>query len=298
MKTETSLLSIPSEESEYFPDHTCILDLETQGKFSRKGRLAMIFLISHISGGIQLTTWEAEGSGDEYAILLALSKALEEQRCIVTYNGTSFDLPVLRDKYAAHALPSPLDGKMYRDLYLDDKYLVSLFGLPSRKLKDFALLFPSFSASGLKSDAELTLHLLSLDSVRQIFEKKWSLISAARDEDHLYYGLSARHIFPFRLSISDGIYHVILDRETIRLSVKIIENHIRRYYTDVTNYVYLPREGYSIHKSIAGLVEKKHKEKAVRENCFSLILVSDRFLTDDKTINRYLDSVFAYLRTR
>ncbi len=298
MREMERLLQLTDQERRYLRSGDGILDITASGRYWRSSKLERICLVHASLGddsGWSEHIWEMEQEADEYDMLLLLSDALKSVKTVITFNGHSFDLPHLQHKYEAYGLEDPFHGKEYRDLYLEYKELYVLLGLPSRKLADYAVFL---KLDPDVDDAVRTAKLLTLDSVMLFLEGSWELVSAKRETDHLYYELRTEEAFPVRMSFHDEIYHLILEDHSARLSVQMIENGIRRYYTDVKQYVYLPLEGYAIHKSMAGYVAKEHKEKAVRSNCFSITSYSDRFLTDEKWIRSYLITALLFLQTR
>lgn len=276
------------------PDET-ILDINTSGRYWRSSQLLELHLMCIKDGQATEYIAVSEKESDEYDMLLLLSESISSFDTVITFNGNAFDLPHLKHKYDAYALPDPFLKKAFRDLFSEYREYAHLLGLPSRKLDDYAAYAGAPIAS---SDAVKTLYTLSLDSLTSLFDGNWKLIHSASEDGYLYYTLSVDLPFPKRISLHDQIYHMIAENREIRLSVKITDGKIRKYYTDIKNYVYLPLEGFAIHKSMASFVEKSHKEKAVRENCFSLVAYSDRFLNDTELIRSYISSVLQYLHSR
>ncbi len=282
-----------------YDENTAILDITTTGRYWRTSQIDHIVLIQlPMKQGEEIAReliFERETEADEYEMLLQLTKELSNVETIITYNGNSFDIPHLKNKYKAYGLEDPFHQKEYRDLYLEYKKWYRILGLPSRKLRDFG---EYLNLDVNQNDAELTLGILCLDAFDDLFEGKWALKSAKKDEDHLYYELTTNTKFPSRVSFHDEIYHLILEGNSAYLSVQLVDGLLRRYYTDVKNYVYLPLEGYAIHKTMAGLVAKEHKEKAVRENCFSVSTYSDLYVTDETRIRNYLITALLFLQSR
>lgn len=236
-----------------------------------------------------------EEEQDEPAMLTLLEEILTHFDEVITFNGSSFDIPHLKRKYTAYGMVNPFPGKQFRDLYLEYKDYAALLGLPSRKLADYA----AFAVGDTTSDdAVKTLKILSLDSISAFFSGSWTLADAQKDGDHLYYTLHTDCPFFHRISFQDQIFHLILDRQTAKLSVLLVDGKVRRYYTNYKDYYYLPLEGYSIHKSMAVYVQKTHKEKAVRQNCFNLVSYSEAFVNDPDRIRSYISSVLQFLQSR
>lgn len=295
MKTTERELPVLQPYAIFLPPASVILDIHTTGRFWRTSQITEIDLVSANGARVLEYSLYPEQESDEYPMLSVLSERLSHVQTIITFNGNAFDLPHLKHKYEAYGLKSPFSGKSYRDLFPEYKEYASLLALPSRKLSDYAayLHIPAHL-----SDAATCLGVLSCDALTELFNGKWALSAAAVEDGHLIYTLKVSLPFLHRISLTDQVYYCILEGELVRLSVKTENGAVRRYYTNFKNYYYLPYEGYAVHKSMAAFVEKSHKEKAVRENCFSLITCSDRFLNDPELIHSYIRSVFSYLHSR
>jgi uncharacterized protein YprB with RNaseH-like and TPR domain len=88
------------------PDALRVLDIETAGLTA-----APLFLVGVLSlepDGLTLTQYFARAYEEEAALLDAFSRSLAPCRLVVTFNGTTFDLPYLRDRSIYHRLPPPL----------------------------------------------------------------------------------------------------------------------------------------------------------------------------------------------
>ena len=59
------------------------------------------------------------------------------------------------------------------------------------------------------------------------------------------------------------------DKNEAILRVPIYEAELKYFYSNYKDYYYLPKEDTAIHKSIASFVDKKYREKAKAENCYT-----------------------------
>lgn len=87
------------------PEDALFLDTETTGLGG-----AMVFLLGamRIGGGdVRLTQVLARDYREEPALLETWVEMLDKSGLIVSFNGKSFDLPVLRDRMAVHGVPVP-----------------------------------------------------------------------------------------------------------------------------------------------------------------------------------------------
>lgn len=90
----------------HFPQATVLLDLETCGLAG-----SMIFLVGLVyegDRGLQLTQLLARDYSEEPAMLASLWQIVSVQRVLVTFNGKSFDWPMVRDRSTLHRMDQQL----------------------------------------------------------------------------------------------------------------------------------------------------------------------------------------------
>jgi hypothetical protein len=84
------------------------LDTETTGLSGGTGTVAfLVGLAGFDSGAFVVRQLFMRDFDEEPAMLHQLASLLEEASCLVTYNGKSFDLPLLAGRYIASRLPRP-----------------------------------------------------------------------------------------------------------------------------------------------------------------------------------------------
>ncbi len=92
-------------------------DLETTGLQGGAGTHA--FLVGcgwFADAGMHLRQYVMTGFGDEPAMLEAVAEDLREIGALVTYNGRTFDVPLLDMRYRFHRRPSPFDAMAHLDM--------------------------------------------------------------------------------------------------------------------------------------------------------------------------------------
>lgn len=109
-------------------------DIETTGLSSLSGYIYLIGCLEETDGGWLFRQWFAENADEELLVLKAFSDALKPEHVMIDYNGTTFDLPFLRDRYRFHKLPCPLPDKSETvDLFRHLSPVKALFGNPNKK---------------------------------------------------------------------------------------------------------------------------------------------------------------------
>jgi hypothetical protein len=93
------------------------LDAETTGLAGGTGTYAfLVGLGVHDADGFVVEQLFLPGPEHERAYLVALGERLSRAAAVVSYNGGSFDLPLVRTRFAMHGLPDPLAGARHLDL--------------------------------------------------------------------------------------------------------------------------------------------------------------------------------------
>jgi uncharacterized protein YprB with RNaseH-like and TPR domain len=302
---------------EFFPDREVVLfDIETTGLSRRACHIYLIGAIAKTDGKWMLTQWFLDHPFEEKELLIRFSAFLRERQkasegknplCLVTFNGSTFDLPYVREKCAFYQLPDPFPDFDSIDLYRDLLPLKKLFGLPSWKQKD-AENFLGIGRKDTKSGGELIsvyqnylktrnsalLDLLLLhnhddvigmtDLVRALSwplffrEHRFAVEDPAVDESAV---LPARRlVFTLRplhrltgpsLTLSSSYAEFCADggADTVTLCVTTRRDVLKHYYPDYRNYYYLPEEDQAIHKDVAIYVDADRRVRAKPATCYT-----------------------------
>lgn len=99
------------------PLRVLYVDTETTGLAGGSGTYA--FLIGaglHDEHGFSVSQYFLPGPEHERSQLEAFAALARGADAVVTYNGASFDLPLLRARYALHRMDDPLSGVLHLDL--------------------------------------------------------------------------------------------------------------------------------------------------------------------------------------
>jgi len=100
------------------------LDTETSGLAGGTGTVAwMVGTARFEAAGLRLRQWLITGFGGEPALLRELAAALSEAPLVITYNGGSFDLPLLRDRTRLVLQATMAEPAGHRDLLHDVRRL-------------------------------------------------------------------------------------------------------------------------------------------------------------------------------
>lgn len=99
------------------PEEVVYLDTETTGLAGGTGTFVFLAGVGRFEGdAFEVQQQFLLGPQHEPAHLEALAERLAGARLLVSYNGASFDLPLVRTRFALHGLPDPLEGAVHLDL--------------------------------------------------------------------------------------------------------------------------------------------------------------------------------------
>lgn len=98
--TVLRLLAPEAPEDAADPRNWLFLDTETTGTAGGSGTYAFLVGIAWWdAGGLEVEQLFMRDHGEEHALLVALSQRMAERRVLVTFNGKSFDWPLLETRY-------------------------------------------------------------------------------------------------------------------------------------------------------------------------------------------------------
>ncbi len=99
------------------PRRVAFLDIETTGLSGGTGTLAFLVGIGHfLDGHFRLRQYFLGGLGQERAMLRALTDYLADFEAVVTFNGKSFDLPLLHTRLVISGMSTALTELPHFDL--------------------------------------------------------------------------------------------------------------------------------------------------------------------------------------
>ncbi|MEX1128649.1 MAG: ribonuclease H-like domain-containing protein [Vicinamibacterales bacterium] len=108
-----ALSGLPQEPS----PRTIFIDLETTGLSGGAGTLAFLVGCGYFDmGAFQVRQFLLTSHAGERALLAAVADFFDATDLIVTYNGKTFDVPVMETRWTFHRMDMPLDGVPHFDM--------------------------------------------------------------------------------------------------------------------------------------------------------------------------------------
>ena len=125
--------------AEMTSENFAFLDTETTGLSGGTGTFAfMVGIGRFVDSEFRLAQFFLREPGEEPAQLAAIEKFLAPCNALVTFNGKSFDIPILRTRYTLHRWPTPFESYAHIDLLHLARRLWR-DRLPSRRLGDLEI---------------------------------------------------------------------------------------------------------------------------------------------------------------
>ncbi len=292
------------------PSGLFFFDIETTGLSAKTSQLYLIGCLYTDGTQFQLHQWFAESHTDEKLLLTTFRdyiKTLPEGCLLMHFNGNTFDMPYLRQKYDRYKQPFPLDTMENMDIYRMIRPYKALLGLPSlrqKAIEDYLNIprkdpfdggqliavyedyLRTHSPQGLQAlllhnDEDVrnmplllaALHLNDyMEADYQLTEQRLHHTTAwdGTEKDELLLTLESPIALarPISLRLDNGTY-LTASGNRIRLAVPLCEMTLKHYFADTKDYFYLPDEDRAIHKSVGIYVDKKHRQKATKDNCYT-----------------------------
>lgn len=251
---------------------TCFLDIETSGYARKTARLCYAGLAVPENGHLTALLWLADKKEEEGELLAALFSAAAPYRTLLTFGGTGFDLPFLRKKCAALAIPFPLEGKEHRDLYRSWRGFQKLLQLPRM---DQRTLEGALGLVRRPEDNDLTMlpRLLPLDAFSALFEGHFTVTEAeplpSEGGFQLSVSLRLSEALPLPVSRAYPSFYLKAEGTAARLLLYGYAGKLKYFFPDYKNYIYFPKMDAAMHKSVAAYAAKGTGIPAKASTCYT-----------------------------
>lgn len=299
--------------------NSVFFDIETTGLSRDKASIYLIGAGVYSEDTYTIHQWFAESADDESTILDNFLSFIEPFETIIHFNGNSFDIPFVNHRsnlYGYEGIPTDINSidlyknispyknilkldnlqqktiEKFLDINRDDEYdggkLIKIYKSyvkhPTQDSLDLLLLHNHDDMLGLAKLilTENFVHLLSGQANIKITRSYLnSYMNSDNDTcEELIYEMTTDINIPKKISYGVGNYYIIANNNSIILKILLIDNKLSVYYDNYKDYYYLPAEDMAIHKSLATYVDKKNRQPATADNCYSKIEYNEELLTN------------------
>ena len=287
-------------------DQILFLDIETTGLSPSSSQLYLIGIAYYKNECWCIEQWMAQKEIEERDLLLKLCEFLPQYRVVLHFNGNRFDIPYLTEKAKTNFVDLTFDGYQGIDIYKRLAPLKNLLALPDCRQKTIEqylginrldkysggelihiyktyLSAPSESALQLllqhnrddmkgMLDIVPTLAYSELCDTEPVVIRVEMLKSKTVDQKETYELLMTLKL-PVTLPKKffthfDGNY-LAADGNKATLKVPVYEEELKLFYSNYTDYYYIPCMDSAFHKSVASHADPSIRKQATPETCYS-----------------------------
>ncbi len=290
--------TLPLYAQNYMTEDMLLFDIETTGLSPRTDSVYLIGC-SYIQGNeVVIDLFFGESPEDEPVVFDAFMPVLLSHSTVITFNGTTFDIPFLKKR--CPALCPVFDNMESVDLYREARSMKVLLRLDSYKQKSIETflgcaredkysggeLIGMYLEYILHQDPQnleiLLLHnfddvkgmydLLGLMAYYQLkngeFDIIESSIEACGEKHYLNVKIQTRLPVPATVNLSDEESILILEKGNGLIRFLIHHDELKHFFPDFKNYYYLPDEDCAVHKSVGQFVDPSHRKAASATTCY------------------------------
>lgn len=298
-------------------------DIETTGL---SADISAITLIGCCDMDRNITQWFNEDGFSQKQILSDFLAFIKSYDTLITFNGTTFDLPFLTSKIKEFKLNASFDRYEHLDLYQILKPYKNLWGLKNfrqKNLEEYLGFHRTDKLSGKKliktyqnylekgdtKDKEAVLlhnredllglrNIYSLMSYPALLDGKFTLSSYSIENDEFHAYLNLDHEVPVCGNYKKSGICLTLKHSNTVLTYPLDDGHLKHYHRDYKNYYYLPMEDLVIHKSMKSFVDTSSLVRADKDNCYSKFVPGDNFLSNENDVLSFCSDMIYYLLSK
>ena len=298
-------------------------DIETTGL---SADISAITLIGCCDMDRNITQWFNEDGFSQKQILSDFLAFIKSYDTLITFNGTTFDLPFLTSKIKEFKLNASFDRYEHLDLYQILKPYKNLWGLKNfrqKNLEEYLGFHRTDKLSGKKliktyqnylekgdtKDKEAVLlhnredllglrNIYSLMSYPALLDGKFTLSSYSIENDEFHAYLNLDHEVPVCGNYKKSGICLTLKHSNAVLTYPLDDGHLKHYHRDYKKYYYLPMEDLVIHKSMKSFVDTSSLVRADKDNCYSKFVPGDNFLSNENDVLSFCSDMIYYLLSK
>ena len=286
------------EDLKYYfhPEEVCFFDIETTGFSAEHTKLYLIGCCTIKNNKLHIIQWFNDDGNSEASLIRSFMDYISNYKFLLHYNGDGFDKPYIEKKCATFGIKNKIPKLTNIDLYKKLKPFKNFLHFDNLKLKTVEQfigisrddkytggeLIPVYN-DYLKHHSKQAFDLLmlhnfeDLENLVQCFALltlmnlttgNFELTNLSVKDNNLCFFLMLPTSMPKRVVYSKKGIVISIYKTSVTVSVPIIEDTLKMFYDNPTEYYYLPAEDVAIHKSVATYVDKSFREQAKRENCY------------------------------
>lgn len=250
--------------------------------------------------------WFATNYEDEENVLRAFAEFATNFHYLIHFNGNQFDIPYLNHKFEQYHISFDFNNFEGTDIYrriVPYKNFLKLQNCKQKTIEEMLNMSREDQYSGgelidiyheyclnhnIEKERFLLLHneedikgMLDVVAALSVPDLFHDPIKVTKVQANYYTDINHKKcpeiIMSLKLptalptAISYGANDCYFSGEGIngKLRVPIFEEELKYFYSNYSDYYYLPKEDIALHKSVAGYVDREYREPAKASNCYT-----------------------------
>lgn len=275
----------------------CFFDIETTGLSRQKNYIYLIGVVVQENNLYKTIQWFNDDGQSEKAIIKEFVEFVNKYQVLIHYNGTSFDIPFVKERAKKYGIIFNTDSIQSYDIYkivLKYKKFLSLKDVKQKTIELFLHInrddiydggtlihiYQEYLVNQEKNSFDLLLlhnyeDLCGLVKITDILsyidmaKGKFNVMNIRDCEEHIIIMCQLKNALKSSFSVMGEYFYLNAIDKEMRLLIKKEHMNLKYFYEDYKNYYYLPDEDMAIHKSVAQFVDKEHRKKATKDNCYT-----------------------------
>lgn len=301
-------MKIITSDLQFIPDYqiesiapvgeVLLFDIETTGLKKETTQVYLIGCAFYEDSGWKIRQYLGQSALDEIEILQAFFDFAKNYKVLVHFNGDGFDVPYLKYKNEYYGLGFDFTSLVSFDIYKKAKTLRKFLQMTSMSQKSIeiflkidrddqlngGILIPFYyeyeRTQEKKLEELLLLHnyddvqgmfkILNILKYKEVMEGNFAFADYEICKGYIIMNYKLEHEVPvpFIKTFFEGINSLCVEKDLLQINIKICHEELKYPLKDIENYYYLPDEDMVIHKDVAQFVDKNHRKKATKKNCF------------------------------
>jgi len=285
-------------EKKYPLDDIVFFDIETTGFNPEYCVLYLIGCTYFADGSWHMVQWftDEKNRDCEINILESFFKFLEPFKILITFNGTTFDIPFLLKKCKCYGLTYSFDSLKQLDIYHTIRPFKQFLGIYNMKQKsieeflgfhrkdqfsgrDLISVYQKYLSTGDErlyqflllhnyEDIKGMLDILPILSYCDVFNGTFISANGQVRSTSVNLSLKTDFCIPIPLTKATDFFTLTLSAYKVDISIPLVNETLKFFYDNPKDYYYLPAEDQAIHKSIGQFVDREFRQKATLANCY------------------------------
>ncbi len=329
--TDTYCYTPQHNELQFWEENYLLFDIETTGLSAKYNTIYMIGCAYHHGTQITLLQYFAENSSQEAEILDAFFELAQNFQGLLSFNGIRFDENFIRERCQKLHISSDALPANHFDIYKACRNMKSVLQLPSYRQKaiesflgihrmdrysggELISVYESYTKepnedalSFLKlhnyEDVAGMVEILPILAYTQLKNATFSISDVTvvdytdytkKTQEELQFHGTISFTLPAPLRLHNDYYYMVLENNTIRGSIFLLQEKMYHFLSNPKDYYYLPGEDMVVPKALATHIDSSQKQKATAANCY--IAKDDRYLFVPEALT-CSDDIYFFRRT-